>query len=191
MSNYNSSQEIPYLSLKQASIEEIIPLNFELKLDTEFQLYSNHENKFSNKLKFYVIIVDDEYIIRNAMKRMLLRCFKEICDSAEVLVIEASDGIECLIALYLATIQNIKIDGVISDENMKFISGSFSSRIIEVGVKSGFLADLPMFIVTALGGNFNFSNYSSVVRKVFSKPIERSSAIEIIKILVNNKNNHY
>jgi len=42
-----------------------------------------------------------------------------------IVVIEASDGIECLAALYNADINSLKVCAVISDENMSYMNGNF------------------------------------------------------------------
>jgi len=97
----------------------------------------------------------------------------------EVIFIEANDGIECLLAIYLATLKQIKIDFVITDENMTYINGSFASDIIKTVIKNGKFQDIPIFMSTALGKNINYSN-PDIVKKVFSKPMDKNSIHDLL-----------
>ncbi len=169
------------------TIKDIAPtISLDMCLITEAIHIGSSKTYFARQ-KVNIIIVDDEKMIRKAMKRIFIKQFKENYENIDLLLIEASDGIEGVLALYLSNLQDIKIDAVISDENMKFISGGYSSHIIEYGINNGFIQDFPMFIVTALGQNYNFEKYSRVVKKVYSKPIEKFSVLEIIKMILTNK----
>jgi len=127
----------------------------------------------------YAIIVDDEYMIRNSMKRLITNQFSD--DNIEVVIIEANDGIECLLAIYLANINQVKLDFIITDENMNYINGSYASEIIKTVIKSGKFQDIPIFMSTALGKNITDSK-PSIIKKVFSKPMDKNSIRELLMI---------
>ena len=126
----------------------------------------------------YALIVDDEYMIRNSMIRLITSQLTKDTN-LEVIFIEANDGIECLLAIYLATLKQIKIDFVITDENMTYINGSFASDIIKTVIKNGKFKDIPIFMSTALGKNINYSN-PDIVKKVFSKPMDKNSIHDLL-----------
>jgi len=127
----------------------------------------------------YAIIVDDEYLIRNSMKRLITSHFSD--DNIEVVIIEANDGIECLLAIYLANINQVKIDFIITDENMNYINGTYASEIIKTIIKNGKFQDIPIFMSTAIGKNIIVSK-PHIIKKVFSKPMDKNSIRELLVI---------
>ena len=159
------------------------------KIELKYNIISNPNSNFSNYPKtttIHVIIVDDEYMIRNAMKRLITNQLKNK-DHIELIIIEANDGIECLLAIYLATINQIKIDFIITDENMTYINGTFASEIIKTVVKNGKFQDVPIFMATALGKNI-IDSRPDIIKKVFSKPMDKNSIRELLVIsgVLNN-----
>ncbi len=132
--------------------------------------------------KLTFLIVDDESLIRSAMKRVLISCCKNLSLKVELCIIEACDGIETLFALYLASSQNIKINAIISDETMPFLSGNESSKIIETLIEKGVIRYCPMYISTALSHTIPKSS-TSLVKKIYSKPIDKSGIKEILENL--------
>jgi len=132
--------------------------------------------KGTNKT-IYALIVDDEYMIRNAM----IRLFKSQINNKnqEVCFIEANDGIEGLLAIYLANLKQIKIDFVITDENMNYINGSYATEIIKTVIKNGKFQDIPIFMSTAIDKNY-IEEKQGIVKKVFSKPMDKNSIRELL-----------
>ncbi len=116
-------------------------LNYKLNIE---------RNTFLNgKEKCTVLLVDDENMIRKSIIRLINKYFEKNKKDKEVIIIECQDGIECITAIYMAKKKNIYIDLIISDENMKFINGSYSSKILEHLLISQQIKDIPMFISTA------------------------------------------
>ena len=161
-----------------------------VKFEFDFNISSHCicKTKMLNKEKrgLKILIVDDEKMIRNAIKRIILKQLNLYYDNLEIDIIEALDGIEALSVIYLAKLHNVVIDFIISDENMPFISGSYFSHAFEYGIKQGFFTPIPIFIATALGNNFNLNIYSSIVRKVYSKPLDSQSILEILGYIIKN-----
>ena len=99
------------------------------------------------------------------MKRVLSGGFKALNKNIELIIVEANDGIEGILALYLASNKNLKIDCIISDETMPFISGSFFSKILSDIISKGSIKDIKMFISTALNETSIKDNFSKCVKK--------------------------
>ncbi len=107
-------------------------------------------------------------MIRNAMKRVITAEVKSLSYHVNLMIVEACDGIECLVALYLACVNKITIDAIISDETMPFISGSYASKIINEIISDGKLEEVKMFVASALNHPGLKNNYSNIVKKIYS-----------------------
>lgn len=127
-----------------------------------------------------ILVVDDEEIIRKSVLRLLNNYCKD--KNIELLTIEANDGVEAILALYLAKKKNIIINFIISDETMNFMNGSFSSTIIEKLVSLNIIRDLSMYISTAYGNTVDKSKFSSSVKNIYSKPLE----LKMVKEMFSN-----
>ncbi len=136
-----------------------------------------HQPSKNSKEKFNILIVDDEKIIRDAEVRLIKQYFKN--SDIEYMILQANDGVECITTLYLASLKNIKINFIITDENMRYINGSVCSKIINKMVKSGVIKSLPIFINTALGNGIDSSIFSEQVKNIYSKPIEMKNLKDI------------
>ena len=152
---------------------------FEIKLQSNNFQY-NKETEGEPK-KYLFLIVDDEAMIRSAMKRVIINEFKSLSYNIHLTIIEAIDGMECILAIYLARQMNLRIDAIISDETMPFISGSYCSKIILELISNGVIKDINMFISTSLTDSNLIEKYSKVVKKIFPKPINKSNVGDIIK----------
>ncbi len=129
------------------------------------------------------VIVDDEFIIRSAVKRVIIRYYNELNLKAELCLIEACDGIECLLAMYLANSQNIRINAIISDETMPFMYGTESSIILKQLVNKEKVSNVPMYLSTAVS-HTNIQDYASdLIKKIYSKPLDKSCIKEIFNDL--------
>ena len=154
-------------SIKETANESVIsvkePLG-EFGINLVVSRFKFNENEGSEK-KYTIVIVDDEMFIRGAIKWVIVSNLKNCTKNINLDIIEASDGMECVLALYLAWKKKIKIDAIISDETMPFISGSYSSKIIEELTSKGSLSDVKMFISTAISHTNIKGIYSKVVNK--------------------------
>jgi len=124
-------------------------------------------------------------MIRNSIKRILNQQLKN--KNVDLTIIEASDGVECIIAVYLAYSQNIKIDFIISDETMPYINGSYCTNILKNMISSSNNHEIPIFICSAVSASSNKNNYSSLVKKIYSKPIDNLSIIDLLSICKLNE----
>ena len=165
---------------------------FEISLKTKIYEFNELSKSYTNvevnnpmslintkRKKVFILIVDDEFIIRNAMKRLITT---ELKKDIEIIFVEANDGVEFILAVYLANLNQIKFNFIISDENMSYINGSHAIEIIKLVVKSGKFQDVPIFMSTANSTiEANYAN-SDKVRKVFSKPMDRNSIRDLLMI---------
>ena len=74
-------------------------MNFEKKLSViNIELNQNTEVTAE---KYVFIVVDDESFIRSAVRRVITTELKSTNKYIDLTIIEADDGLECLLALYL------------------------------------------------------------------------------------------
>ena len=129
-----------------------------------------------------LLIIDDEAFIRSSLIRIITNELKTKNECLDLTIVEACDGIECLLAIYLFHKNNIKFNALISDETMPYISGSFLSKIIYDLVSKGAIEEINMFISTGLMIDNNIiNNYSKIVKKVYPKPIDKDSVKDLLK----------
>jgi len=152
---------------------------FEMKLKTKCFTSLNGGEK--EAIKIVILIVDDEFMIRNANLRQLIKQCSEIKENINLTVVEADDGIECLSAMYLSIQNHIKINAIISDENMKYMNGSVCSKIMQEIIINGKFDDTPMFICSAISHTNMQSKFSRMVKQIYSKPFDKKDALEVLK----------
>jgi len=151
---------------------------FKFELKTSI-LYSPKKDVSKAKKRFVIIIVDDEYIIRNSMKRLFTSVLNDYYN-LEIVLIEANDGLECIFSVYLATLHQLQIDFVITDQNMNYMNGSCAAKIIKNLVQDKKIIDFPIFMSSAIGNNYE--NNLSCIKKVYIKPLDKNNLKEILDI---------
>jgi signal transduction histidine kinase len=135
-------------------------------------------NKFNSlpRPKQYVIIVDDEAVIRQSTIRLLYKTFKELNYNAEI--IEADDGIECLHYYFTLMKEGKRISFILSDETMMYLNGSTTAGILKNISQSKNLTHIPFYILTAYQ---NLCYDSGCINDVFTKPLRKCSIEQIVK----------
>ena len=63
--------------------------------------------------KYVFLVVDDETFIRSAVRRVIISELKLVNKYIDVMIIEANDGLECLLAINLLNKMNININAII------------------------------------------------------------------------------
>jgi len=156
----------------------ICPINQDDEIDQFFKikLKTTVIRSLKGRKRIVILLVDDEYIIRNSMKRLFSGTLKEF--DVEIVFIEANDGVESVLAVYLANINQVKIDFVVTDENMNFMNGSYASKIIKNLIQIKKLHDFPIFMSSAIGNNY--IEGTEDIKKVFSKPMDKNKIKEIL-----------
>lgn len=132
-----------------------------------------------------LVVADDEFFIRSAIKRGIIQQAKLLYHESnkiiKISIIEAEDGLETVTAMYLANKKNVKVDAIISDENMPIFSGSYSAKIIQEFVNLRRIKETKMFISTAITHSSMSDNCPKFVNKIYSKPLSGQSIMEILK----------
>ncbi len=80
--------------------------------------------------------------------------------------------------VYKSFLQGIKISMIFSDENMLFLKGTTSCKILHDIYNKKFLKEIPFYLVTAYDQGYSlFEN--SHVKQVCSKPLDTFEATKI------------
>jgi signal transduction histidine kinase len=158
------------------TISEISITNFEMSIPaSETSLFFKSRMKIKKILnknlvptgnivkqgKLTIIIVDDDKLIRRSIIRTLENFFESF--SSEVDLIELPDAVECLFAMYNSIINHQKIDLILTDESMNYMSGSI---LVELASKL-FGNKIPIAILTSYEGGI-FKSDSSYLLPVVS-----------------------
>jgi nitrogen-specific signal transduction histidine kinase len=115
-----------------------------------------------------IILIDDELLPRQSCLRLIKKYFTSRSINANIL--EGNDGIDCLMFVYQAIVNKVKIDFIISDENMNFLNGLESASILEKIYRAKVLKPIPFYILSAHEG----LNGCSSVQGIFSKPFNEN-----------------
>ena len=123
-----------------------------------------------------ILVVDDERIIRQSTIKLLEKYFREtVKNKTELTIIEASDGIEALYAIYWAIHNNVDISFILTDDYMKYMCGSELVNILQNLIEKRILNELNICVVSALNISEAKRKYPySIVKQIVSKPLNRT-----------------
>ena len=94
-------------------------------------------------------------------------------------IIESEDGIDTIYLVYKSILSGIKISLIFSDENMMFINGSQSSKILNSVYEKIKGKHIPFYSVTAYDQSvFDFG--VNFIKKVCSKPLDSFEVTQIL-----------
>jgi signal transduction histidine kinase len=127
--------------------------------------------------ELHVIVVDDEINTRQSTVRLLTKYLKE--KSYNAIIVEASDGIECLYKYMLLYKEGKRIDFILSDESMEFMNGGTCAQILSNLYETRNLNAIPFFLLSAYESLYFGKN--SGVSSIFSKPLRKQNIGEILK----------
>ena len=123
-----------------------------------------------------ILVVDDEKIIRNSIVKVIENYFKDNKDKVELILIEASDGIEALYALYWSAHNNISINFIYTDDSMKFMCGNEFTSIIEKMNSNGKFNNIDVNVISAYDQSVTEKRYAfKCVKNIFSKPFGKKN----------------
>ena len=156
---------------------------------------SNNKCEDSNS-PITVLIADDEILIRNSMKRILIDYATK--NSININIIEANDGIEILYNVYKTSIRKARrsfdskkkavranrIDFIISDENMLFYTGKQTAKKLVKLEKALNIKHIPFYLSSAYSFQCIKAN-GIIVDGVFHKPLIASD-LEVIFTNINS-----
>jgi len=121
-----------------------------------------------NTKSLNILIVDDEEIIRKSQANVVKKFFKK--NNLDVNIYEGVDGVEGLYKIYLAYMNGIKFDLIITDETMNFMKGSTMSKIIKNLVKDNILYDVKICMVTSYESTI-IENIDNFLDMIGTKPL--------------------
>jgi CheY-like chemotaxis protein len=124
-----------------------------------------------------ILVVDDEILGRQSTVRLLFKYLNE--KQYNPTIVEASDGIECLYQCLLLCREGKRIDFILSDESMEFMSGSVCAEILQNLYQVKCLNPVPFYTLTA----FETLGVHNGVSDVFTKPLRKHNIELVLKRL--------
>ena len=139
------------------------------------------EETFPNStITFRILVVDkDNKEIKSTIK-IISNYFTDKLNF-KLDLLEASDGIECLNAVYNKTLEKKKINCIIMRETMRFLNGSECSKILYNMSKKNCFKLIPTFLLLAHDSINNQFN-SNFINKIYFKSFECKMMDEIFKL---------
>ena len=128
--------------------------------------------------KFNIFICDDEKQIALSIQKLIIKYFtqKNIFDLLPDIYI-MKDGIECIFQAYRFYLENNQSNLIIIDQNMDFLTGDETCRIIK---KIRQFDNIKMYLMTGENGDMYRDNY--YVDGVIEKPLTYSHIESILKV---------
>ncbi len=170
MSNIDKVSSSPFLTMKNSFLNRI------------GNKLSDITKNFFKDIRFHsninVIIADDDVLIRESTRRILLQSSMNL--NLTINILETCDGVETLYLYYMAYINNIKIFAIFSDENMSFLNGKDSSEIIVNILKSKNIKAAPFYLLTSIIQKEQIKS-SFCYEEVIAKPLNNYDATRILK----------
>lgn len=134
-----------------------------------------------------VLIVEDEEVIRNSLKRFFNKIneenFKEN-KTFKYVTYEANNGLEAIGVIYNLFMKNLNFDFAITDEMMPYLKGSGLVKFIKQLVREGNFYDIPFVSYTAYNEDL-IKNViiNSGVEFIINKPVDYVSFKNFISLL--------
>eukprot|EP00340_Litonotus_pictus_P004158 CAMPEP_0170535794 /NCGR_PEP_ID=MMETSP0209-20121228/101795_1 /TAXON_ID=665100 ORGANISM="Litonotus pictus, Strain P1" /NCGR_SAMPLE_ID=MMETSP0209 /ASSEMBLY_ACC=CAM_ASM_000301 /LENGTH=158 /DNA_ID=CAMNT_0010837093 /DNA_START=4866 /DNA_END=5342 /DNA_ORIENTATION=- len=116
-------------------------------MDNDIFMKSSIIQKYVSQDKYssYIIVIDDTFLIRNNLKKLINNIIKQNKKENDIKVLSGSDGADLL--WYVVEDQTFqRISCVISDESMDHINGSQAVSILKKLKKDEKVRHLPYFI---------------------------------------------
>jgi two-component sensor histidine kinase len=149
----------------------------QLNIEKPLQRSSFNPSTMKKITQKNVIVADDEHLTRNSTIRILKMVAND--HNINLNIIEAEDGLETLYYTYKSVSKGEKIL-IISDENMKYLSGQKTAKILRKFENNQVMNHIPFFLVTAYSKDFPVSKQCKI-DGVFTKPLVKTSVEEILK----------
>ena len=152
------------LNVKALSIEN---LEYEFKLKTTVDIPLLEEPTSNSVCS--VMICDDEHLIAESVDRLL----KKVVGNKVTLKTSISkNGIECLYQIYKECIEGRKVDLLLIDENMPFMTGSECIKILRNLMVDKWINKFKIFSITGYSDSDHISHIKAAGSDGFySKPI--------------------
>jgi signal transduction histidine kinase len=149
------------------------------RTNSSFEYFS--ETDLYDKTINYYIVADDEKFTRKSVIRVLYNAAEKL--GIKVKFIEAEDGIQTMYIIYKSVIKGVHISAIISDETMKFMTGSKSAQLLK-SIGNFMIKKIPFYLTTAYD-DLNAIQKLKYVDSVFHKPLTPQDAEKIISSFKN------
>ena len=198
-------------SIKNDSIEPELPNNFRrlytrfLATSKDYKLmktatfkglqYTDTANQYNNIMqcpsknmselitddsaKIRILVVEDDNMIRKSISKTIRDYGKD--KGYKVDVEECEDGFECLYKIYIGFSKNHKYKCIITDDQMKFLNGTFMAYLIQLLIEDRIL--YPMHIYLVSSNTFPESLFRGIklFNNVFEKPLTKIQIGQIFR----------
>lgn len=171
-------------SLNLSYDEEFQQMSRSKSTDLKLNLLEKLDSSEGEKLKtIRIMICDDESRAVLATKNIINKVFQENKDKfpLKLDIITTENGIECLYKLYSLFKQRKYVDILIIDENMPFLSGRTTAKLLKNMAEDKYMNNMLIYLSTSMDeGNFKFLD-PSVANGFLSKPIKKKYISQIIE----------
>ena len=135
---------------------------------------------------FRIVVIDDHKLVRNSVVNLIKNILKSL-QINNIEIIEGSDGIELLNIIMMD--KNSLIKYIFTDENMEFLNGSESVRILRKLENGKKIPKYPIISITAFDDPETRNNImNSGVDSILSKPCTKNDIKKILSSLIKESN---
>ena len=129
--------------------------------------------------KIRILVVEDDNMIRKSISKTIRDYSKD--KGYKVDVEECEDGFECLYKIYIGFSKNHKYKCIITDDQMKFLNGTFMAYLIQLLIEDRIL--YPMHIYLVSSNTFPESLFRGIklFNNVFEKPLTKIQIGQIFR----------
>ena len=129
--------------------------------------------------KIRILVVEDDNTIRKSISKTIRDYGKD--KGYKVDVEECEDGFECLYKIYIGFSKNHKYKCIITDDQMKFLNGTFMAYLIQLLIEDRIL--YPMHIYLVSSNTFHESLFRGIklFNNVFEKPLTKIQIGQIFR----------
>jgi CheY-like chemotaxis protein len=129
--------------------------------------------------KIRILVVEDDNMIRKSISKTIRDYGKD--KGYKVDVEECEDGFECLYKIYIGFSKNHKYKCIITDDQMKFLNGTFMAYLIQLLIEDRIL--YPMHIYLVSSNTFPESLFRGIklFNNIFEKPLTKIQIGQIFR----------
>ena len=157
-------------------------------LNINISQYNNNKHPLSKTMsdlitddseKIRILVVEDDNTIRKSISKTIRDYSKD--KGHKVDVEECEDGFECLYKIYIGFSKNHKYKCIITDDQMKFLNGTFMAYLIQLLIEDRIL--YPMHIYLASSNTFPGSLFRGIklFNDIFEKPLTKIQISQIFR----------
>jgi hypothetical protein len=176
LQDYNINIPESYLLSTRVDSDKIIKMQLHnYNINNNIIINSPKVDKFPSKDSINIIVADDESIVRQSTIRILKKVADEM--NTNINFIESEDGIETLYVFYKYISLGISISGIISDESMNLMNGTYCGEVISCILQKRGMQAIQYLIVTAYENSMKINSH---IVHIETKPLDKNNARKIL-----------